>query len=161
MNFTKGKRGLSDVITTVLIILLVLAAVVLIWGFIRKPIEQGGQQIELSSACLRLADVIVPTTCSVNVAAKTASMTMRRTSGDDITLVGVKAVLTGDAGANLINDSTTYPGVLESRTYTFALGGTTLDGNNAYSASVAGVVSAAGKTGTCQESLTKISCTKN
>lgn len=44
-----NKRGLSDVVTTVLIILLVIAAVAIIWVFARGLITESTGQIEISS----------------------------------------------------------------------------------------------------------------
>ena len=40
-----NKKGLSDIITTVLIILIALAAVILIWAFIRNSLMESGGQI--------------------------------------------------------------------------------------------------------------------
>ena len=40
------RKGISDIVTTVLIILLAIAAVVLIWGFISNSIKKGGEQIQ-------------------------------------------------------------------------------------------------------------------
>ena len=40
-----NKRGLSEVITTVLIILITLAAVVLLWTFIRPTLQSASKQI--------------------------------------------------------------------------------------------------------------------
>ncbi len=41
----KQKRGLSDVVTVSLIILLAIAAVVIVWSFVRPTIEKTGKQI--------------------------------------------------------------------------------------------------------------------
>src|SRR3989344_8936329 len=41
-----NKRGLSDVVTTVLIILLALAAIVIIWAFVKPVIFSSGGKIE-------------------------------------------------------------------------------------------------------------------
>ena len=41
-----NKRGLSDIVVTVLIILLVLAAVVIIWSFVRPAIIRSSGQLE-------------------------------------------------------------------------------------------------------------------
>ena len=39
------KRGLSQVVTTVLLILIVLVAVTIIWAFVRPTIEKTSEQI--------------------------------------------------------------------------------------------------------------------
>ena len=50
----KNKRGVSDVITTVLIILLVLAAVAIIGGILLRNIGEAGSKIGTQTACLDL-----------------------------------------------------------------------------------------------------------
>ena len=46
------KRGLSDVVTVSLIILLAIAAVVIIWGFVKPQLTKIGEQLSSSSDCL-------------------------------------------------------------------------------------------------------------
>ncbi len=45
------KRGLSDVVTVTLIILLAVAAVVIVWAFVRSTIEEAGKDI--NADCLK------------------------------------------------------------------------------------------------------------
>ncbi len=47
-----NKKGLSGVVTIILIILLVLVAVGIIWAAVKKPIEETGEK--LSADCLTL-----------------------------------------------------------------------------------------------------------
>ncbi len=47
----KNRKGMSDVVTTVLVILLVVIAVGIIWVFVQKPIQQAGTQIGKATAC--------------------------------------------------------------------------------------------------------------
>ena len=58
-----NRKGLSDVITTVLIILLVLAAVVLIWSFIQPAIKGGVQSAAGQTACFGLD--VSPVSCKI------------------------------------------------------------------------------------------------
>ncbi len=60
----KNKRGVSDVITTVLIILLVLAAVAIIGGILLRNIGEAGGKIETQTACLDLD--VKPTDCKIS-----------------------------------------------------------------------------------------------
>jgi flagellin-like protein len=46
------KKGLSAVVTTLIIILLVLVAVGIIWVVVRNVVEEGGSTIDLSVKCL-------------------------------------------------------------------------------------------------------------
>src|SRR3989338_8461240 len=50
----KNKKAVSDVITTVLIILLVLAAVAIIGGILLRNIGDAGSKIGTQTACLDL-----------------------------------------------------------------------------------------------------------
>lgn len=48
----KGKRGVSEIITTVLIILLVLAAIVIVWQAVKGTIEAGTGTLTGQTACM-------------------------------------------------------------------------------------------------------------
>ena len=48
----KNRKGLSDVMATMMIILLVLVAVGIIWVVVRNFINQGTEQIDISQKCL-------------------------------------------------------------------------------------------------------------
>ena len=48
------KKGLSTVITTLIIILLVLVAVGIIWVVVRNTVEEGVSQIDFGSECLKV-----------------------------------------------------------------------------------------------------------
>ena len=61
MEFIKNKKAVSDVITTVLIILLVLAAVAIIGGILLRNIGEAGSKIETSSGCVELD--VQPVSC--------------------------------------------------------------------------------------------------
>jgi hypothetical protein len=47
----KKKKGLSNIIATVLIVLLALAAIAIIWGFLRTPLERSGESVDLQTEC--------------------------------------------------------------------------------------------------------------
>jgi|SRR3989344_3277967 len=51
------KRGLSDVVTVTLIILLAVAAVVIVWAFVRSTLEQAGEEITLTCVTANLKAV--------------------------------------------------------------------------------------------------------
>ena len=48
----ENKRGLSDVITTLIIILLVLVAVGIIWVVVRNVVQSGSEQIDITTRCV-------------------------------------------------------------------------------------------------------------
>lgn len=95
------KRGISDIITTVLIILLAIAAVVLIWGFIKRPIEQGGQQIQASGDCFSLK--LKPTGCTLNANKTVVDATVQWAEGN-VNLKTIKFVVTDAKGATKVED---------------------------------------------------------
>jgi len=46
-----NKKGLSTIVTTLILILLVLVAIGIIWVVVRGILEKGSQQIDVSSKC--------------------------------------------------------------------------------------------------------------
>ena len=50
----ENKRGLSNVVSTLLIILLVLLAVGIIWSVTRGVLESGSQQFASGARCLQV-----------------------------------------------------------------------------------------------------------
>ncbi|GIU68270.1 MAG: hypothetical protein KatS3mg001_586 [Candidatus Pacearchaeota archaeon] len=89
--YQKNKRGLSAVVTTLLIILLTIIAIGIIWVVIRNLVEQGSEQIDITTQCAAIQLEFV----SVNpVAGETGNYTVtlrRGAGGGDIG--GVKVVL--------------------------------------------------------------------
>lgn len=63
------KRGLSDVITVALIILLAISAVVIVWTFVRATLQDVGEQVTASciEANLRLVGKCNQTTGEITV----------------------------------------------------------------------------------------------
>jgi hypothetical protein len=84
----KNKKGLSMIITTLIIILLVLVAVGIIWVVVRNIVEKGTEQINYNTKCI---DVDVRANAVVNTSMTDYSVTLTRTaSGEDI--AGVKLI---------------------------------------------------------------------
>ncbi|MBX4196097.1 hypothetical protein KW805_00730 [Candidatus Pacearchaeota archaeon] len=73
------KRGLSDVVTTVLMILLVLAAIVIVWKFVRPTLVNAGQNIETSSLSTSLS--VVPESVAVNYTSTSLGFVVKRNNG--------------------------------------------------------------------------------
>ena len=48
----ENRKGLSAVVTTLIIILLVLVAVGIIWVVVRNLVESGAEQIEVNTKCI-------------------------------------------------------------------------------------------------------------
>ncbi|MFA6022613.1 MAG: archaellin/type IV pilin N-terminal domain-containing protein [Candidatus Pacearchaeota archaeon] len=71
-----NKRGISDVITTVLMILLVIAAIVILWAVVQRFVTQGTSTVAGTGECLT-------TTLTVTSATNTSGLTVRVTRGGD------------------------------------------------------------------------------
>ena len=119
----ENKRGLSAIVATLIIILLVLVAVGIIWVVVRNLIQEGAEQIDVSTKCMAvdIRAVSVNETTAGNYA-----VTLRRLAGGE-EIGGVKIVLfneTGNSGVlNGFNETaTTLLGELDTRTDTFATG---------------------------------------
>ena len=61
IKYMKKKRGLSDIVTTLLFVLLALGAVMLVWTLVRTQLTGSGSQIEITKACLDLG--VEPVKC--------------------------------------------------------------------------------------------------
>lgn len=63
------KRGLSDVVTVTLIILLAIAAVVIVWAFVRSTLEETGKEITgvCVTSSVKLLGICNATTGAVTV----------------------------------------------------------------------------------------------
>ena len=100
-NSLKDVRGLSNVIVTLIMIVLVLIAVGLIWTAVQGTIESGTEQIEISSKCLKVDIKATKLACTT---AGVCNVTITRSVGGD-DLEGIKLSLTNAVGeTNYIHD---------------------------------------------------------
>ena len=100
----KSRRGVSAVVTTVLILLVALAAIVLVWNFIKPTIEQTGESLESKTACLSVS--VEPTACD----ADTGTVTVRLVTDPDGVVTKVRGVLV--EGSNSASETEDAPDVL-------------------------------------------------
>lgn len=89
------KRGLSDVVTVTLIILLAVAAVVIVWAFVRSTLEEAGKEVTLTCVTANLKAV----SCTA-----TTGATVVRNDATEGTITSVKLVSYDTTGT-----STTQP----------------------------------------------------
>jgi len=87
----QNKKGLSDVVTTVLIILLVVAAVSLVWVFIVPMIKNTGGAVNRGQTCF--TNSVEPVTCKGSAAAGYVVSCNRKTDEKVNTLKSVKIAL--------------------------------------------------------------------
>lgn len=120
-----GKKGLSAVITTLIIILLVLVAVGIIWVVVRNLLEEGAEQIDISSKCLAV-DISAVSITDVAGEAGNYSVTLKRSAGGDA-IGGVKLTLFNSTGNSGVMDFGTALSELETKTQKITAGVTNAD----------------------------------
>ena len=152
INEVKGgkmynKKALSDVVTIVLIILLALAAVGIIWSFIRPTIERSGTGIDLAAECFKTD--VAPTTCRNN-SLTTATINVQLKKGNPSEVI---AILEFTDGSTLINRTSSI-NILETKALTFAW--TNKIVKSAKAAAV--ITSTEGESATCDPSPVVIEC---
>jgi flagellin-like protein len=110
-----NKRGLSQVVTTVILILVVLSAIVIIWAAVRPTIQRTSEQI--SADCFTIELSVAGCSDSLdtnNDKINETNVTISRTAGSG-DLTAIKFIF-GDGSTIDSPDGTTMPGPLESQT---------------------------------------------
>ncbi len=93
-----NKRGLSAIITTLLVILLVLVAVGIVWGVVNNLITGGAKTAELAAKCLNID--VKATSVNCNTASPAlCNMTFERTGTNNDGIAGVKLVFRNSTAA--------------------------------------------------------------
>jgi len=118
-------RGLSAVITTLIIILLVLVAIGIIWVVIRGVIEGGVGTIDLSTKCLAVDVRATAASCTpVDDGATppvvidyTCEVTLKRGSGGD-PIDGIRLVFSDGTDSNTVSPDQAALDPLQQRTDT-------------------------------------------
>jgi len=109
----KNKRGLSTVVTTLIIILLVLVAIGIIWIVVRNVLESGSNEIDFRTKCLDVDVKATAVTCLTDVDNwAVCNVSLERTRGSD-EIAGVKLVF---------HNSTTDEGSLSPEEYSQNIG---------------------------------------
>ena len=107
-----GRKGVSGVILTIIMIVLVLAAVAVIWGIINNILVTQKEQVDFSSKCLGINIQSTKLDCNNDLCEVTVS---RDSSGEAI--AGMKLVFTTSSGdANYIHDVPGNIALLETKT---------------------------------------------
>lgn len=114
-----NKRGISDVITTILFVLLALVAVLIVGAVVRNQLTGTSSQINVQKACLDLS--LEPVSCIYNAtSATTYDVTARYKRGNqkvDLTLSKINLILAFADGTTKATSATNVPGVLETQKY--------------------------------------------
>ena len=88
----ENKKGLSAIVTTLLVILLVLVAVGIVWGVVNQVIKSGASGVEIGAKCLNTNIQATAVTCAVESSAEICDVTLERTGTNDEAISGVKLV---------------------------------------------------------------------
>jgi len=111
------KRGVSGIILTIIMIVLVLAAVVVVWGVINNLIANQTEQVDVSQKCLDVDIKATKLTC-IGLTNSTCDVTLSRSSTGDA-ISGVKLVFTNaSGGTNFVSDVVGNIGLLQTTTVT-------------------------------------------
>ena len=108
-----NKKGVSGVVTVVILVALVLVAIGVIWGVVSNLLEEESETVDVQSKCLDL--VVRPVSASCD--ASGCDVTIRRTAGGD-DLGGVKIVYFNGTDYSSVITETDNIGELASQRYT-------------------------------------------
>ena len=150
-----NNKALSEVVTNVLLILLVVIAIGVIWAFVGPMITSSGEKITGTQACMEL--VLEPLDCSYSVViddgeTKNLIQAMVKRGSDKASLKEIKIVLENvDGSAEVISQTTNLPGELETSVFPIPTVITPVK------IGVAGIVSVSGKDQICSETQ-RIKC---
>lgn len=103
----KNNKGLSTVVTTLIIILLVLVAVGIIWGVVNNLLGKSKSTIESSTKCLDLevrANKVIEWDDNDTLGAGDYNITLKRTASGEDEVVYTKLVLYSATGNTPVID---------------------------------------------------------
>jgi len=87
----QNKKGLSAIITTLLIVLLVLVAVGIVWAVVRNIITTGAEGVELGAECLYI-DIQATSVICTDTDPDFCDVTLERIGTTDTEIAGVKMI---------------------------------------------------------------------
>jgi flagellin-like protein len=89
VSVIQNKKGLSAIITTLLVVLLVLVAVGIVWAVVSNLIRGGAEDVELASKCLNVDVRATAVNCA---SASSCVVTLERSGSNNDAIAGVKMV---------------------------------------------------------------------
>ena len=96
----KNKKAMSQIVTTLIIILLTIVAIGIIWVVVKNVLTKGSDQIDVSAKCLNTEVVATKVLCNETANGGNdgnCSVTYTRTRGED-EIGGIKILFTNDLG---------------------------------------------------------------
>lgn len=150
-----NKRGISNIVVTLLLVLLALGAVMLLWGLVSNLLEDSSGKIQVTTACLDLN--LEPVGCRYNITSNESRLRYKRGAGETVLdLAKVLLVLEFEDGSSspIEVSGENVPSFLETKFYVTGSFSSAPD-----KLSVAGVLTTAeGEEKTCVESPISIKC---
>jgi len=87
-----SKRGLSDIVITLIIVLLSMVAIGLVWYVVNNLLQSGTEGVETSAKCLNINLEVKQATCVNGTVNQTCNITLSRTGTESDELGGVKII---------------------------------------------------------------------
>jgi len=109
----ENKRGMSTVVTTLIIILLAIVAIGVVWVVIKNIISQGQEEISLAGITINLKIL------KASISGDTLYVTVHRNAGEG-TLTGINFVISDGNNSQVVKRSTNLP-ALGTQTFTFSI----------------------------------------
>ncbi len=153
-----NKKGLSDVVTTLLIILVAVAAVAIIGTVVLRNVQKAGTQIDVQQQCQQV--ILEPVSCDQGTDSNNPdSVFINRKGQDTSNFLKLRIIVENSLGGVTSYESSIIPAILETKKYTpNDAGGFTLATGS--KVSVAAILRGDdGKDTICEPSTIKATCT--
>ncbi|MEK6855056.1 MAG: hypothetical protein AABX73_02430 [Nanoarchaeota archaeon] len=152
MIHIKNKKGLSDIVATVLIILLAVAAVAIVWSFLRPTFGDALGKVDLQTLCFQTE--VKAVSCASGV------VNVQLVKGDTASIKEVMGIITySDNSVKSLGSGTAVLAVLS----TVPINVGALSGSATPVTAKAAVIvkdsSDATRTATCDETVESVACT--
>ncbi len=93
----RDKKGLSDIVITLIIVVVALIAIVIVWAVVSNLIKGGAQSAGLAAKCLNSNVDATKVVCFDGTADKICNVTLLRSGTETSAIGGVKLVFKNEA----------------------------------------------------------------
>lgn len=104
-----NNKGLSDIVVTLIIVLLSMVAIGLVWFVVNNLLQSGTEGVEISAKCLNVAISVEQVNCANGTTNKVCNVSLSRTGTETEELGGVKMIfsdtVSGVVSSSLIDSS--------------------------------------------------------
>jgi nitrous oxidase accessory protein NosD len=105
------RKGLSNIVATVLLVLLALAAIAIIWVFLKPIFKDARQEIVVNSLALNLE--IIPESVYINENIQGVEYNIKRNPGGDLDIIKIRNILLDENGETFVYDEDVPGGMAE------------------------------------------------